>query len=224
MKFSIVIAAYGQQDTLPDAIESALNQTAQTEVIVVVDGSPDHSLEIAKSYPVKIINQINKGLASARNTGIMNMTGDVFLALDSDDMLYDNCVEKMIRTFEETGADVVAPSMKCFGEANDTILIMKEPTIDDFRTANRIPYASAVKKECLLECGGYQPKMDTLGGWEDYSLWFDLLTRGKKIVGIQEPLLLYRTKQKSMWRESVKNSKNLHAQLEKDFPTVWPKK
>lgn len=223
MNVSIIIAAYSQQDTLPDAIESALNQTVQCEVIVINDGSPDHTQEIASRYPVKLINQVNKGLASARNTGIMNATGKYILPLDSDDMLYDTCVEKMLKVFNETNADVVAPSMKCFGEANDTIIIMKEPTIDDFRTANRIPYASMVKKECLLECGGYQPKMDTLGGWEDWSLWFDLLTRGKKIIGIQEPLLLYRTKQKSMWRESVKNSVALHAQMAKDFPTVWPK-
>lgn len=223
MEMSIIIAAYNQQDTLPDAIESALNQTVQAEVIVINDGSPDHTQDIANRYPVKLINQVNKGLASARNTGIMNATGKYTLPLDSDDMLYDTCVEKMLKVFNETDADVVAPSMKCFGEANDTIIIMKEPTIDDFRTANRIPYASAIKKECLLECGGYQPKMDTLGGWEDWSLWFDLLTRGKKIIGIQEPLLLYRTKQKSMWRESVKNSVALHAQLEKDFTNVWPK-
>lgn len=223
MEMSIIIAAYNQQETLPDAIESALNQTVQAEVIVINDGSPDHTQEIANRYPVKLINQVNKGLASARNTGIMNATGKYILPLDSDDMFYDTCVEKMLQVFNKTDADVVAPSMKCFGEANDTIIIMKEPTIDDFRTANRIPYASAIKKECLLECGGYQPKMDTLGGWEDWSLWFDLLTRGKKIIGIQEPLLLYRTKQKSMWRESVKNSVALHAQLEKDFPNVWPK-
>ena len=153
----------------------------------------------------------------------MNMTGDIFLPLDSDDMLADNCVERMTEVFKETGADIVAPSMKCFGESNTTVYIKTDPNLDDFRIGNNIPYASAVKKECLLECGGYQPKMDRLGGWEDYSLWFDLLTRGKKIVGIQEPLLLYRTKQKSMWRESVKNAPALHEQLEKDFPNVWPK-
>lgn len=226
MKFSIVIPAYGQEEYLADAIDSALHQTVPCEIIVVNDGSPDHTREISDSYKrngVRVIHQINKGLASARNAGIMAMTGDIFLPLDSDDMLVENCVERMIQVFEETNADIVAPSMKCFGEANDTIIIMKKPTIDDFRTANRIPYASAIKKEALLECGGYQPKMDPLGGWEDWSLWFDLLTRGKKIVGIQEPLLLYRTKQKSMWRESVKNAKALHAQLEKDYPNVWPK-
>lgn len=223
MKFTICIPAYNQQEYLPEAIESALNQTVQCEVIVVIDGSPDESETIARTYPVKVVRQVNKGLASARNAGIMNMTEDIFLPLDSDDMLQVDCVEKMQQVFEETGIDVVAPSMKCFGEAHDTIIIEKNPTLDDFRTTNRIPYASAIKREALLECGGYSPKYDSLGGWEDYALWFDLLTRGKKIVGIQEPLLLYRTKQKSMWRESLKNAKALHAQLEKDFPNVWPK-
>ena len=221
MRFSIVIAAYDQQDTLLNAIESALNQTVKAEVIVVNDGSPDRTEEIANKYPVKLISQVNKGLASARNTGLMAMSGDIFLPLDADDILYDNCVEKMTDVFYKTSADVVAPSFKCFGEASETVILMKNPAIGDFRTANRIPYCSAIRKEALLECGGYSPKMTW--GWEDYHLWFDLLTRKKKIVTIQEPLFLYRTKQKSMWRESAKHAPELHAQLEKDFPNVWPK-
>jgi len=106
MRFSIVIAAYNQQDTLADAIESALNQTVQAEVIVVNDGSPDYTKEIAEKYKVhpefcfnckehfmrcicnrnssfRLVNQVNKGLASARNAGIMNMTGDILFLLKS---------------------------------------------------------------------------------------------------------------------------------------------
>ncbi len=223
MRFSIVIAAYNQEEYLPEAIESALNQTIPCEVIIVNDGSPDNTKEIAQKYPVKLINQVNKGLASARNAGIMNMTGDIFLALDSDDILYENCVQEMLKVFESTSADIVAPSMKCFGLGNDEVIIMEHPKLPDFRVGNRIPYCSAIKKEALLECGGYNPKYDRLGGWEDYALWFDLLTRGKKIVGIQETLVFYRTKEVSMWKDSAKNSKALHEQLEKDYPTVWPK-
>lgn len=231
MKFSIVIPAYGQQDYLPEAIDSALHQTVPCEIIVVNDGSPDKTKEIAESYlksdyfrnvnGYKVINQVNKGLASARNAGIMAMTGDIFLPLDSDDILYETCVEKMIRVFEETDADVVAPSMRIFGESNQDVILMSEPKLEDFRTGNRIPYASAVKKEALLECGGYSPKM--VHGYEDLHLWFDLLTRGKKIVTIQEPLLLYRTKARSMWKEAVhKHHKELMEQIYKDFPQAFP--
>jgi len=222
MKFSIVIPAYDQQQYLPDAIESALNQTVPCEVIVVNDGSPDKTKEIAQKYPVKLINQVNKGLPSARNAGIMAMTGDIFMPLDADDMLVENCIEKIQHVFEATDADIVAPSIKCFGEANDTIILMENPKIKDFRTANRIGYFSAIKKEALIETGGYSPRM--VHGWEDYHLWFDMLTRKKKIVTIQEPLVLYRTKQKSMWRDSLKHVKELHGQLEKDFPHIWPQK
>lgn len=221
MKVSIVIAAYNQQDYLPDAIESALNQTVKCEVILVNDGSPDHTREIAEKYPVRLINQVNKGLSSARNTGIMAMTGDIFLPLDSDDILYDNCIEKMLEVFNTTDADIVAPSLKCFGIGSDEIIIMKEPKLKDFRVGNRIPYCSAIKKEALLECGGYSPKMEE--GWEDYHLWFDMLSRDKKIIGIQEPLVLYRTKEVSMWKESAKHSKKLYGQIFKDFPQLWPK-
>lgn len=226
MKVSIIIAAYGQEEYLADAIDSAIHQTVPCEVIVVNDGSPDHTKEIAEAYRdawgIKVIHQVNKGLASARNTGIMNAAGDVILPLDSDDILYDTCVEKMLKVFEETDADIVAPSMKCFGESEETVIIMSEPKIEDFRISNRIPYASAIKKEALLECGGYQPRM--VFGYEDYALWFDLLSRGKKIVGIQEPLLLYRTKERSMWKDAIKgHHKELMEQIYKDYPTVWPK-
>lgn len=226
-KVSIVIPAYMQEEYLADAIDSALHQTIPCEVIVINDGSTDNTKEIAESYKrehkITVVHQVNKGLAAARNAGIMNATGNIILPLDSDDMLYETCVEKMIETFKETGADVVAPSIKCFGIGNDEIIIMREPTVGDFRVGNRIPYCSAIKKECLLETGGYQTR---LPAYEDYALWFDLLSRGKKIIGIQEPLVLYRTKTISMWKEAVKpeNHVKLMEQIYKDFPAIWPKK
>lgn len=78
-KVTIGIPLYNQQDYVADAIESALSQTIPCEIIVVNDGSTDKSLEVAQRYEndgVKIINQVNKGLPSARNTVIMNMTGE----------------------------------------------------------------------------------------------------------------------------------------------------
>ena len=218
MKFTIGIPAYNQADTLPESIESALAQTTESEVIVVIDGSPDNSEEIARAYPVKVITQVNKGLASARNTVIMNMTGDYFLPLDSDDILLDNCVEEMIQVINLTGADIIAPSLRTFGLSEQDIIVHPSPELKDFQAGNRIPYCSAIKKEALLECGGYQPRMAK--GFEDLHLWYDLMLRGKKIVGIQEPLVRYRTKKESMWRDAEKNKKELWEQIVKDFPIV----
>lgn len=218
MKLSIVIPSYNQQEYLPDAIESALNQTVQCEIIVIDDGSTDYSLEIAKKYPVKVVSQVNKGLSSARNTGILNATGDYILPLDADDILLPNCVEKILEKIKETDADVVAPSFKCFGKGQDIIILMQNPTIEDFKTGNRVGYCSAIKTSVLKEVGGYSPRM--VQGWEDYHLWFNLLQIGKKIVTIPEVLWLYRTKDNSMWTESTKYSDELWKQIKKDFSQI----
>lgn len=216
---SIVIPSYNQQEFLSDAIESALNQTIPSEVIVVDDGSTDNSLAIARKYEpkIKIIAQVNKGLSAARNTGIMNATGDYILFLDADDELLDNCVEKITEVIKATDADVVSPSFKTFGTTNQKI-ILGNPTLEDLKTGNRLGYCSAVKKSVLLEVGGYSPRM--VFGYEDYHLWFDVLTRDKKIVTIPEVLWLYRTKEHSMIHDAQTHHEELMSQIQKDFK-LW---
>jgi len=215
---TISISSYNQAEWLKEAIESAINQTIPCEVLVIDDGSTDNSLEIAKRYEpmVRVISQVNKGLSSARNTGIMNAKGEYFLPLDSDDILEPQTAERILQTFKKTGADIVAPSMQCFGRASETIILMPNPTLEDFKTGNRIPYCSAVKTSLLKEVGGYSPKMTV--GYEDYHLWFNLLNRGAKIETIPEPLFNYRTKEQSMWHDAVKHHETLMAQINKDFP------
>lgn len=220
MKISIIIPAFDQVEFLPEAIESALSQTVPCEVIVVNDGSKDGTKEIAEKYPIKVISQVNKGLASARNTGIMNATGEYILPLDADDILLERCVEKILEKFVLTKADVVAPSMKCFGMGAENVILMDAPKLEDFRVGNRIGYCAAIRKSTLLEVGGYSPRMEQ--GWEDYHLWINLLTLGKRIETLPEILWLYRTKEKSMWKESVKHSKKLWGQIIKDFPEFLP--
>lgn len=222
MKISIIIPSYNQSQYLSAAINSALDQKVKAhEIIVVDDGSTDDSLAMARSYEssgVKVISQVNKGLSSARNTGILNSSGEYILPLDADDMLLENAVERIAQVAEQTNADIISPSFKCFGVAQDEIILMPNPTIEDFKVGNRVGYCSAIKREALLEVGGYSPKMWV--GWEDYHLWFNLLLRGKKIVTIQEVLWLYRVKEYSMIHEANKHAVELWGQINKDFPEL----
>lgn len=219
---SIIIPLYNQQEFIADAIQSALDQTVPCEIIVINDGSTDNSLEIAKGFEkhgVKVVSHPNKGLPSARNTGIMNATGDYILPLDGDDILQDNCVERLQFFIDQTGADIVAPSFKCFGINSSDVILMPNPTLNDFKTANRIPYCSAIKKEALLEVGGYSPRM--LWGYEDFHLWVTLLNRGKTLVTIPDKLFLYRVKEVSMITESLKHHDELISQIVRDNPNVY---
>lgn len=220
MTISVIIPSYNQKEFLAEAIESVLFQSVKPdEIIVIDDGSTDGSLALARKYPVKVISQVNKGLSSARNTGIMNATGDYILPLDADDLLLPDAIKKILNVIEETKTDIVSPSFKCFGMFQDEIILMNNPTVEDFKVGNRVGYCSAIKRDALLEVGGYNPKM--IWGAEDYDLWFDLLKRGKIIKTIPEVLWLYRTKQNSMWTETKKHQQEFMEQIKKNHPTIW---
>jgi glycosyltransferase involved in cell wall biosynthesis len=99
---SVVIPCYGQAHFLPEAIESALGQThPNVEVIVVDDGSPDNTREVASRYPgVRCVVQANLGLAAARNTGIRRSAGSFIVLLDADDRLLPRALEEGLRCLD----------------------------------------------------------------------------------------------------------------------------
>lgn len=90
-KVSVIIPLFNQKQYIGEAIDSVLNQTyPNIEIIVVNDGSTDNpSLELKKfEKNIVLINQENKGLAAARNTGIRNSSGEYIQFLDADDFLH----------------------------------------------------------------------------------------------------------------------------------------
>jgi glycosyltransferase involved in cell wall biosynthesis len=88
VKVSIVIPCFNQAAFLAEAIESALAQTwPHVEVVVVDDGSTDDSAAVARRYPVRLVQQPNSGVSSARNAGLSASTGDAIVFLDADDRL-----------------------------------------------------------------------------------------------------------------------------------------
>ena len=229
-EISIVIPSFNQSEYLEDAIESCYNQSMPAcEILVIDDGSSDDSLEVARRYefrefpgvesPVRVISQVNKGLPSARNTGIMNAKGDYIQFLDADDMLMENAIARITQEINQTNADIVAPSFREFGKSNRDV-ILQGFTMDDLKLANRIGYFSCVRKSALLEVGGFNPKMKW--GWEDWDLWFDLFKRGKTIAVVQEILVMYRVKEKSMIYEANQHSEELYAQIKKNHPSLFP--
>lgn len=220
IKISVVIPLYNQSEYIDEAVESVYMSGYEHEIIVINDGSTDGFKNLDKWPRVRLINQVNKGLSSARNTGIMNATGDYILFLDADDILLDKCLWRIEEVIRETGADIVAPSFKEFGLRNTEIILMDNPTIEDFKTGNRIGYCSAIRTSLLKEVGGYSPRMTF--GYEDYALWFDLLKRGATIKTIPEVLWLYRTKEKSMIHDAMAHHNELVAQINKDFNVGLP--
>ena len=101
---SIVISSYNYGGYLNDAIDSALGQTyAETEVIVVDDGSTDHSRAVIAGYDGRLVSVLkeNGGQASSLNAGFAASRGDVVVFLDSDDMLLPTAAEEAMALFRD---------------------------------------------------------------------------------------------------------------------------
>jgi glycosyltransferase involved in cell wall biosynthesis len=98
---SVIIPCYNQAQYLPDAIESALEQTYKNvEIIVVDDGSTDGAAAIAGRFSsVRYIRQENRGLSAARNTGLQISRGKYIVFLDSDDRLLPGAISAGIECF-----------------------------------------------------------------------------------------------------------------------------
>lgn len=128
MKFSVIIPAYNAQSYLEACVRSVLHQSEPDwEIILVDDGSTDHTGEIcacyAARYPQKItvLRQRNAGLSAARNAGIRAAKGEYLLLLDSDDILTDDALKRLKKACGGLGEtpDVVAFEYQCFSQERE---------------------------------------------------------------------------------------------------------
>lgn len=121
---TIIVPVYNVEDYLSRCIESVIAQSYNCwELILVDDGSPDNCPQICDNYSsldgrIKVIHQINKGQASARNAGLDVAKGDLIMFLDSDDFLHKDALRDSLAVLKKTNADIVQFS---FIKGNDNI-------------------------------------------------------------------------------------------------------
>lgn len=115
INLSVIIPIYNVEKYIEQCILSVINQCENTlkyEIIIVDDGSPDNSFNIAcslkKMYAdtdIKIVQQENKGLGGARNTGLLYAKGDFVWFIDSDDWIHKNAFHKIETLIKDTSLD-----------------------------------------------------------------------------------------------------------------------
>lgn len=112
-KVSVIMPVYNTEMYVREAIESVLNQTlADWELILVNDGSTDGSLNILEHYTnldsrIVLVNQSNKGLSGARNSGLSIARGDYVYFLDSDDYIKQETLLLCYESCSSNSLDVV---------------------------------------------------------------------------------------------------------------------
>lgn len=120
MRLSIVVNMYNTAQYMPRCMESLLEQdipASDYEIILVNDGSPDNSLEMANDYAnkakengwplIRVCSHENKGLAGARNTGVDAATGEYLCFVDPDDYIEKNSLSELLAKMDAEQLDML---------------------------------------------------------------------------------------------------------------------
>ncbi|MDR1683011.1 MAG: glycosyltransferase [Candidatus Symbiothrix sp.] len=104
---SVIVPVFNGEKYVAQCIENLLYQSYKhLEIIIINDGSTDHSEAIASKYPVCIINQANQGLSAARNAGMNAATGDYIHFFDVDDLINTDFYQEMLNAVTFADADM----------------------------------------------------------------------------------------------------------------------
>lgn len=114
MKLSIIVPVYNVEKYVERCLESLCGLEIENEIIVVNDGSTDNSLKAVQEFREKnqseniiIIDQENRGLSEARNTGLRRACGEYVSFVDSDDFVSREEYRKIISRMAEERLDVL---------------------------------------------------------------------------------------------------------------------
>ena len=106
-KISIIVPIYNAETTLERCISSLVHQSYKDiEIILVNDGSQDHSLQICERFAkedsrIIVIDKENGGVSSARNIGISKAGGEFLMFCDSDDWVKRDYCKDMLRYYSD---------------------------------------------------------------------------------------------------------------------------
>lgn len=121
---SIIIPIYNAEKYIRRCIDSTLVQTYQDfELVLINDGSEDHSLEICKDYAVSdkriiVITQKNNGVSSARNKGIEASHGEWITFIDADDYIDQEYIEQLYKNITDKKDTLIIQGIRKYHEGN----------------------------------------------------------------------------------------------------------
>ena len=227
-KVSVVMSVYNGEKYLREAIDSILNQTfTYFEFIIIDDGSIDKSEHIIKSYidpRIVLIQQKNKGLAAALNTGIKAAKGKYIARMDADDIseperlkkqyefmqLHDECVAAGTNAIilDEDGNNLYSTSLHFNYDISTDYLMEKNPFIHG---------SMMLMREVVLDVGGYNQKIKHFS--EDDLLWVELSKRGKMYV-LTDVLYRWRIVHSSISHMLPRQVRNRLLQIRKRYAQI----
>jgi len=212
---SLIVPIYNVEDYLSECLDSLFNVIQfPIEVILINDGSTDGSAAIAEKYHLsnpsnsKLIHRENGGLSAARNTGLVNASGEWVAFVDSDDYISTVGFTAILSKIAACETDIIAfDGWRFFDDEEITLdLNVHKNPFDGLGPVSGISYVTAmlenditnfvtvwdkIYRKSVLD----EQRLNFVDGLlhEDIPFTFDLLTRsGVTIEYHNEKVIYYR--------------------------------
>ncbi len=196
---TIVTPSFNQGQFIEETILSVLNQTYKNIQYIIVDGgSTDNTMEVVEKYRDKIdiiIHEKDKGQTDAINKGFKLANGVLVGWINSDDILYPECVEKIVELYSKhpNGA-IYYGSTTDYIDENGRLLKVDTHKIPNKKHLLNSNFAikqqgSFYNIEKVIECNYLNEKLHYC---MDLDLWLKLLNYGDIYYYVEKPLAAFR--------------------------------
>lgn len=221
---SIIIPIYNVERYILDCLTSIKKQTyKEIEVICIDDCGTDSSINLVKEFikenpdmNVRIINhEYNQGLSVARNTGISVATGQYTMFLDSDDMLVQDSIKKIIPILETNNLDIldceiieiyekkeITLNLSVCKKPNTKIITGKEFYVEMIKSNNYVPVVwNKIYNTSFLKQFTFVPRLIS----EDEDFTIRVLMSSDRVQHLSTELYIYRRREGSIMSQFNKN-------------------
>ncbi len=227
-RISVIVCSYNGARTIRDCFEGLLTlEYPNFEVIVVDDGSRDGTAAIAHEYGFRLISTENRGLSSARNTGLAAATGEIVAYIDDDAWPDPHWLMYLAATFLSTDhAGVGGPNIPPGGDGPIAECVANAPggpvhVLLSDREAEHIPGCNmAFRRAALDAIGGFDPQFRTAG--DDVDICWRLQQQGWTI-GFSPGAMVWHHRRNSIrtyWKQQQGYGK-AEALLERKWPEKY---
>jgi glycosyltransferase involved in cell wall biosynthesis len=227
-RVTVIVCSYNGARTIRDCLDGLLQlEYPDFEVIVVDDGSTDATAAIAAEYPVRLISTPNRGLSSARNTGLAAATGEIVAYIDDDASPDPHWLRYLASTFHASPhAAVGGPNIPPPGDGWIAESVAHAPggpihVLLTDRLAEHVPGCNmAFRRRRLQAIGGFDPRFRTAG--DDVDVCWRLLDRGWTI-GFSPAAMVWHKRRNSVkaYLRQQRGYGRAEALLEGKFPARY---
>lgn len=214
---SIVVPVKNGESTIEELLDSLqkLDCDKRNVEVVIVDGnSRDATRDIVQKYPFRLVLEKRAGLNVARNSGIKNSSGEIIAFTDSDCMVANDWIKRIVRDFEDSSISCVAGNANgCedgfFSEYADESMVPVMPSFEkreklDMIKLFRNPAGCniALRRKAVEEVGYFDEAIKL--GFDEIELIERICRAGHKIL--VDPKVLVRHKHRSTLKDLLKQN------------------